>query len=247
MTHRMVTAIAVLATSALCMASVAVAAGPNDGIADAVRAVFADAPDMVAVAKCESGFRQFNADGSVLRGGAGGKYLGIFQIGEELHRARALAEGMDIDTVAGNIAYARKLFDAQGSRPWISCVPKTSAVTAAPAAPSAPPAASVPSAPPSPTAPHPNLDPVTADLRLGVRSAQAQQLQRILNALGFTIAASGPGSAGSETTLFGGLTRDALRRFQCAHHVVCGGSEATTGYGLVGPRTRAALRAALGG
>ena len=43
------------------------------------------------------------------------------------------------------------------------------------------------------------------------------------------------------TGYFGALTQAAVRRFQCRSGIVCTGSPATTGYGLVGPQTRAAL------
>src|SRR5262245_3119490 len=74
---------------------------PNAGIRAKVEAAFADAPTMVAVAKCESGYRQFNADGTVLHGGYGKQYVGIFQIGLALHKEAGLKKGMDIMTVEG--------------------------------------------------------------------------------------------------------------------------------------------------
>ncbi len=191
-------------------------ANPNAGIEEKVRAAFPNAPEMLAVAKCESGFRQFGPDGSVLRGGKGGGYVGVFQIGESLHARAALALGHDIMTVDGNIAYAQHLYDASGSNPWKECVPRASASISVPAA-------------------------FTADLRLGSRHAEVTKLQRALNAGGFSVAAAGPGSPGNETDYFGALTREAVRRFQCAQGIVCEGAEASTGYGRVGPRTRAAL------
>ena len=214
--------IILFAAVAACFAVGAQAADPNAGVEAAVRAAFSDAPDMIAVAKCESGYRQFSAPGAVLRGGSGNGYIGIFQIGERLHRAQASAVGLDIDTVEGNIGFARRMFDAQGSVPWRECVPKASAPVAAPAAASSPGA-------------------LTANLVLGMAGAQVRLLQATLNAKGYAVAASGPGSPGNETSMFGSLTRAALRRFQCATGIVCEGSEATTGYGRLGPRTRAAL------
>jgi len=183
-----------------------------------VRAAFADHPEMIAVAKCESGYRQFAPDGTVLRGGPGGRYVGIFQIDEPLHTERATGLGHDILTVDGNVAYAVWLFAANGGSPWKGCLPRT--------------------------APAPVIaGGLTIDLKLGLRHAQVAVLQRILNGGGFSVAASGPGSAGQETEYFGALTREAVRKFQCAKQIVCEGSETTTGYGRVGPRTRAALNA----
>ncbi|MBI4093616.1 peptidoglycan-binding protein [Candidatus Kaiserbacteria bacterium] len=45
------------------------------------------------------------------------------------------------------------------------------------------------------------------------------------------------------TGYFGRLTRDNVRRFQCEKMRICSGDEATTGWGVVGPRTRAKIRA----
>ena len=40
---------------------------------------------------------------------------------------------------------------------------------------------------------------------------------------------------------FGALTRTAVKKFQCKYNIVCSGNENTTGYGLVGPKTRLKL------
>lgn len=207
-------------------ATFAQAANPNAGVEVAVREAFADTPVMIAVAKCESGFRQFSSADVVLRGGSGKGYIGIFQIGERLHRAPAAKLGIDIDTIEGNIAYARRLYDAQGSVPWRECVPKVLVQDTVPILSASGVAVS---------------GELTANLVIGMTGAQVQLLQKTLNARGFIIATSGMGSLGNETSMFGTLTREALRRFQCAKGIVCGGSEATTGYGRLGPMTRAAL------
>ena len=81
----------------------------------------------------------------------------------------------------------------------------------------------------------------TANLNFGMVHPQVLTLQQMLNTLGFTITQSGAGSPGNETTKFGLLTRDSVRRFQCAKGIVCAGDEGTTGYGYVGSRTRQAL------
>lgn len=46
---------------------------------------------------------------------------------------------------------------------------------------------------------------------------------------------------GLVTGYFGKATRDAVKKFQCLHDIVCTGDEATTGYGRVGPRTKAKI------
>jgi peptidoglycan hydrolase-like protein with peptidoglycan-binding domain len=48
---------------------------------------------------------------------------------------------------------------------------------------------------------------------------------------------------GSVTAYFGRLTQDAVQRWQSAYHIVSSGTPATTGYGVVGPHTRAAIAA----
>lgn len=173
-----------------------------------VREVFADAPIMIPIAKCESGFLQFRQDGSLVRS-PNGLYIGIFQIDESIHTEYALSLGMDIKTIDGNLAYARHLYDRKGSQPWPACALRSA--------------------------------PIKDNLKLGDENSTVKTLQEILNQAGYTIANSGPGSAGNETEYFGSLTREALRRFQCDKGIICSGDESTTGYGLVGPRTRTAL------
>jgi hypothetical protein len=180
----------------------------------AVRAYFADIPVMISIAKCESTFRQYNNDGTPLRGS--NVYIGIFQIDEKIHAAKAKGMGMDIYTMEGNMAYAKYLYTGAGTRPWKGCVPS---VTPAPA----------------------STTTLTRDLKMGDDNSEVKIAQQLLNKAGYTIAASGPGSMGSETTYFGSMTKAAVQRFQCDKGIACTGSEATTGYGKVGPRTRAAL------
>ncbi len=96
------------------------------------------------------------------------------------------------------------------------------------------------------------IKPETAALNLPAASAEAglllqlnrqlhdigtdiQALQQFLNSHSFTVATTGPGSAGRETTYFGIKTYDALVRFQAAHELP------TTGY--LGPLTRALISA----
>ena len=92
-------------------------------VEDRVREYFADIPVMIEIARCESNFRQFTDSGSVLRGGASGQFVGIFQFMESIHSSAARALGHDLATVEGNMAYARHLYTQQGTKPWASCVP----------------------------------------------------------------------------------------------------------------------------
>lgn len=219
--------------------------GSNTLVESQVRAAFADVPVMIAIAQCESGFRQFGPSGTVLRGG-NGTVLGIFQLSES-HTAKALSLGYDIQTIEGNIAYARSLYERQGTTPWMAAFPcwnaatnfttpntsnisdtsRRSAETLAKVDTSSPPPASL----------------LVSDLSFGMDNAEVKVLQQNLNKIGFQVAASGLGSPGQETTSFGNLTRATVRKFQCAKAIVCSGDEHTTGYGLVNAATRQALLA----
>ena len=191
---------------------------------DKIGAIFGSTSDMIAIAKCESGIRQFRGDGSVLRGPGG--VVGIFQLHEASHKDKALKMGMDIYTEDGNIAYAKYLYDRQGTVPWTGCITTTSTQAVA--------LATTP-------APGTGLPALTANLSSGMLNPEVLILQKQLNALGYKIADSGPGSPGQETTRFGALTKAAVQRFQCAKGIACSGSETTNGYGRVGPKTRATL------
>ncbi len=75
---------------------------------------------------------------------------------------------------------------------------------------------------------------VTRDLKLGSTGTDVQTLQQKLNSTGFTVAASGAGSVGQESTYFGLATQAAVIAYQKAHSI-------TPAAGYVGPLTRAAL------
>ncbi len=209
---------------------------PNSGVEATVRASMIDMPGMADIAKCESGFRQFVADGSVLKGGTGKNYIGIFQISNG-HRSSAESMAFNIDTVEGNIAYARHMYFARGTAPWVSCLGSNPVV-------GAPEVVIQPNPTPTPT-PTPIASTatgtITTNLSFGMVHTEVMYLQKLLNQLGFTVSLSGPGSAGNETSMFGQLTREAVRKYQCAKAIVCEGSESVNGYGRVGPRTRASL------
>ena len=204
----------------------AASAQSNDDVEAKVRAYFADIPVMIPIAKCESEFTQFGVSGTPLHGGAGGAMIGVFQIHETVHADFAKAKGMDIDTLDGNLAYARYLYEREGTQPWLSSFPCWSKL--------APPVAGTSTQETASTI-------LNADLSLGMVHSQVAMLQKLLNGGGSSLAADGPGSSGNETTKFGSLTRAAVRAFQCAQNIVCAGDEYTTGYGFVGARTRAAL------
>lgn len=76
----------------------------------------------------------------------------------------------------------------------------------------------------------------TRDLQVGSTGDDAKVLQQYLNAHGYTIATTGAGSSGSETTKFGALTKAALIKLQKANGI-------TPAAGYFGPKTRAYLEA----
>ncbi|MDO8518237.1 MAG: hypothetical protein Q7S26_03035 [bacterium] len=81
---------------------------------------FADQPIMVDIAQCESHFRQFNKNGAVYRGTKNNQDVGVMQINEHYHLDTAKKMGIDIYTIPGNVAYARYLFEKEGTVPWAS-------------------------------------------------------------------------------------------------------------------------------
>jgi len=76
----------------------------------------------------------------------------------------------------------------------------------------------------------------TRDLETGVTGEDVRALQQYLNAHGFTVAESGPGSPDNETDRFGALTRGALAKLQAANGI-------TPSVGYFGPKTRAFVSA----
>lgn len=78
-------------------------------------------------------------------------------------------------------------------------------------------------------------------LKIGSIGDDVRSLQIFLNTHGFVITASGPGSKGYETSLFGPATEKALKAYQCSKKIVCDGTPASTGYGVVGKTTRGYL------
>lgn len=72
----------------------------------------------------------------------------------------------------------------------------------------------------------------TKDLTLGSKGDDVKALQQFLNASGYPVAASGPGSAGNETTTFGSLTKAALTKYQAAKGI-------SPAAGYFGSKTRA--------
>jgi len=79
----------------------------------------------------------------------------------------------------------------------------------------------------------------TRNLTVGSTGSDVKCLQILLNNNGYTLAATGAGSPGAETTYFGTRTLAVVKQFQAAKGMVPANQ--------VGPMTRAALNALLGG
>ena len=67
---------------------------------------------------CESENKQFNPDGSVLRGKINPRDLGKFQINLDFHEQKAKELGFDLFLEKDNEAYALYLFYSVGTSPW---------------------------------------------------------------------------------------------------------------------------------
>jgi len=95
-----------------------------------------------------------------------------------------------------------------------------------------PPASTPASSPGAPPFPLPaSGQALLRNLWRGIRHEQVKILQGFLIGRGYL-------SSDSLTGFFGPLTEAAIKRFQCDQKIVCGGTPASTGYGVIGPRTR---------
>ena len=88
-----------------------------------VRDYFQDVPILVHVAKCESRFRHFNKEHTVIRGEQNSQDVGVMQINEKYHLDRSVKLGYNIYSIEGNMAYARRLYEKEGTAPWASSSP----------------------------------------------------------------------------------------------------------------------------
>lgn len=71
--------------------------------------------EFIPIAYCESGIRQFDKGGDVILSKTQDK--GIFQI-NQVHWENAERLGIDIDTIDGNIEYAKYLKSKNGTNDW---------------------------------------------------------------------------------------------------------------------------------
>ena len=75
-------------------------------------------PILKKIAVCESGGKQFNSDGSVVRGRINRYDVGRFQINLLYHQEQATKLGYDLMSEQGNTAFALWLYEHQGTKPW---------------------------------------------------------------------------------------------------------------------------------
>ncbi len=88
-----------------------------------VRTYFSDIPVLIQIARCESTFRHTLADGTVLRGAVDGADTGVMQINTRYHQKTAEEMGLDLMNLKDNLAYARSLYEKQGTKPWSASAP----------------------------------------------------------------------------------------------------------------------------
>jgi predicted metal-binding protein len=114
-------------------AATPIALDPNIGIKLYVEEFFTqnDATEMLAIINCESGFKQFNEQGEVLKNREGSSAVGIAQIIASKHPDQKVLDqynkrnntdltvnDFDITTLMGNVGYALILYKVRGTRDW---------------------------------------------------------------------------------------------------------------------------------
>ncbi len=88
-----------------------------------IKQYFKDIPIMIQIARCESTFRQLDKNGNIHRGKVNSKDVGVMQINEYYHLDKSEKENYNIHTLEDNVAYARALYEKDGTRPWNSSKP----------------------------------------------------------------------------------------------------------------------------
>ena len=106
---------------------------PNDGIREHVESFFTkhDAHEMIPIIQCETHFRHFAPDGSILTNAEGSTATGVAQILDSVHpdpkvlevynkrfEAATTIDDFDLTTIDGNLEYALILYEVRGTRDW---------------------------------------------------------------------------------------------------------------------------------
>lgn len=92
---------------------------PRLSVEDTVRTYFKDVPILAEIARCESQFTQINPQtGTVNRGLANPQDVGVMQINEYYHSKTAQKMGLELSKLEDNMAYARYLYEREGTKPW---------------------------------------------------------------------------------------------------------------------------------
>lgn len=89
-------------------------------VQEEVEGFFADAPVLADIAKCESTYRHFDNNGQPLKNSHGSSAIGVMQIMASYHEEPAKAMGYNINSLQGNLEYAKYLFEQKGTQPWAS-------------------------------------------------------------------------------------------------------------------------------
>ena len=105
----------------------------NFGVQQYVEEFFADndAEEMLPIIACESRFRHYDEDGTVLKNMEGSSAVGIAQIltskhpdpkvlkkFNRRHNTQLTAEDFNLTTLQGNLGYALVLYQVRGTRDW---------------------------------------------------------------------------------------------------------------------------------
>ena len=112
-----------VASSSLTMTATPIMAHTPQTLGEYVKEYYQDEPILAEIARCESMYRQLNADGEVLRGKVNSYDVGVMQINLQYHEKRATELGYDLHTLEGNLAYAKYLYSKEGTAPWSSSAP----------------------------------------------------------------------------------------------------------------------------
>lgn len=75
---------------------------------------------LVSIAQCESGIKQFYADGSLVRDYADGSHVGVFQLGSHWIK-KAKEFGLDpVNSAKDNMIMGIWIYNTKGDAPWLA-------------------------------------------------------------------------------------------------------------------------------